>query len=324
MRIAVMGSGAVGGYFGARLALAGADVTFIARGAQLDAIRENGIRLQSGAGDAHLPTAKATNDPAEVGPVDVVMFSVKLWDTEIAAHAIQPMIGPNTAVISFQNGVRKDELLRAVLGEGPVVGGVCYIAAALEQPGVIVHKGALARLIFGEYGPTAGESVAAIGAPAANAPGRHAAVLGEFLAAARAAGIQAELSADIRRAIWEKFVFLVGLSATTSASRQNVGVVRSDPALRRTLLEVMKETVAVARREGVDLPADYDEQRLAFFDGLPETMTSSMHHDLDRGNRLELDYLSGDVVARGERLGVPTPVNRTIAAVLRPYAEGRS
>jgi 2-dehydropantoate 2-reductase len=306
MRIAIMGSGGVGGYFGARLALCGADVTFIARGAHLAAMQENGLRVESPLGDMHVAKPKATDDPATLGQVDLVLFSVKLWDTETAAHAITPLVGPDTGVISFQNGVHKDDVLRRVLGEQAVMGGVSYIAATIAEPGLIRHSGKMQKLVFGEYdGATSGRVT-------------------RLRDACAAAGIDHELSSRIRQTIWEKFIFLVGLSGTTATARVPIGAIRSNERSRAFLHDVMDEAVQVARADGVALPADYANDRLAFCDQLPATMTSSMHNDLERGSRLEVPWLSGDVVSRGQRLGIPTPCNRAILDILSVHSEGRS
>jgi 2-dehydropantoate 2-reductase len=305
MRTAVMGTGGVGGYFGARLALSGCDVSFIARGRHLDAIRQHGLKVESPLGDMHLATPRATDDPADIGPVDLVLFGVKLWDTETAAKAVAPLIGPETAVVSLQNGVRKDDILRNVLGERAVMGGACYIAAQIAEPGVIRHSGTMQKLVFGEY------------------DGKRSMRAEAFLDACRQARIEAEISADIRRTIWEKFVFLVGLSGLTTSIRMPIGPIRSNPRTRALLHDAMREVVAVGRAQGVQLAADFADNRLAFSDGLPATMTSSMHNDLERGNRLEVDGLSGDVVVRGAAAGVPTPVNRVIYDILVLHAAGQ-
>jgi 2-dehydropantoate 2-reductase len=304
MRIGVMGSGGVGGYFGARLAQAGCDVTFIARGAHLQAIRANGLLVESKLGNIHIETPQATDDPASIGAVDFILFGVKLWDTERAAQAVKPLVDAQTAIVSFQNGVQKDDLLRSALGERAVFGGVCYIAATIARPGVIQHSGTMQKLIFGEY------------------DGRTSARTQSLLAACQKAGIDAQISADIRRALWEKFVFLVGLSATTATIRAPIGTIRASAPARSMLLEAMREVVSVGRAEDVNLAQDFAEDRLAFCDGLPPEMSASMRNDLERGNRLEIEWLSGDVVARGERLGIPTPINRTVCAILDPYAQG--
>lgn len=304
LKVAVMGAGGVGGYFGTKLALAGCDVGFVARGAHRDAMRRQGLVVRSPLGDMHLAAPTVTDAPAELGPVDVVVFGVKLWDTVEAARAIRPLLGPDTVVISFQNGVVKDELLAAEVGASAVAGGVCYIAATIAEPGVIEHGGTMQKLVFGEYGAASSER------------------LQRFLAACLQAGIDAELSADIARVIWQKFVFLVGLSASTAATRSPIGRVRAHPAGRRLLEAVMQETVEVGRAEGVDLPADYAQDRLRFCDQLPTDMTASMLRDLERGHRLEVEWLSGDVSRRGRALGLPTPYNTAVADILALHAEG--
>ena len=306
MRIAVMAAGAVGGYFGARLAQAGHEVAFVARGRQLEALRADGLRVESALGDMQLPSVEATGEPAKVGPVDLVLFSVKLWDTLEAAEAIKPLLGAGTAVVSFQNGVVKDDILRQALGAGHVIGGVCYIAATVAEPGIIRHSGTIQKLVFGEYD----------GSPSPR--------VRQFRDACAGSGIDAEISDRIEQAIWEKFVFLVGLSGTTGLARSPIGPIRDHPRSRAFLRDVMEEVVRVARAQGVPLPADYADERLAFTDTLPATMTSSMHHDLENGNRLEVPWLSGDVVERGARLGVPTPCNRAIFDILSIYSAGRS
>jgi 2-dehydropantoate 2-reductase len=306
MRIAVMGTGGVGGYFGTRLALGGCDVAFIARGRHLDAIRQRGLKVESPLGKLHLPSPHATDDPADIGPVDLVLFSVKLWDTDAAAKAIAPMVGGDTGVLSLQNGVRKDDILRDVLGERAVMGGVCYIAAQISEPGVIRHSGTMQKVVFGEYDGTRSRRSEA------------------FLDACKSAGIDAEISGDIRRAIWEKFVFLAGLSGATTCMRKPIGPIRENPRTRAFLRDAMAEVVAVGLAEGVHLAEDFADNRLAFCDNLPATMTSSMHNDLERGSRLEVDWLSGDVVERGRAAGVPTPMNRAIYEILILHAAGQA
>jgi 2-dehydropantoate 2-reductase len=233
-----------------------------------------------------------------------VLLGVKLWDTEAAVEQLRPLVRGDAAVVSFQNGVVKDDVLRRVLGPEHVLGGVCYIAAAIAEPGVIRHSGTMQKLVFGEYGGSASARVAAL------------------RAACLDGGIDVQVSADIERAIWEKFVFLVGLSATTSLARSPIGPIRENPRSRGFLRDVMDEVVRVAIAQGVALPEDYADERLAFVDTLPATMTSSMYHDLEQGNRLEVGWLSGDVVARGERLGVATPANRAVADLLAVHADG--
>jgi len=305
LRIAVMGSGGVGGYLGVRLVQGGADVTFIARGAHLAAMRANGLAVESEHEPICLPRVNATDDPRTIGPVDIVLFSVKLWDTESAAHSVLPIVGPETGIISFQNGVQKDDALRKLFGAAAVMGGVAYMATTIGRPGVIVQTGIMQRMIFGEY------------------DGRRSPRAEALLAAALRGGIKAEISDDIRRAIWEKYVFLVGLSGGTTSVRLPLGPIRNHPGTRQLLLDLMRETAAVGRAQGVALPEDYAERRLAFIDGLPADMTSSMHHDLERGQPLELRWLSGGVVEMGAELGVPTPVNRSVYDMLVLHADGR-
>jgi 2-dehydropantoate 2-reductase len=306
LKIAILGSGAVGGYFGARLAGAGEDVAFIARGRQLAAMREGGLHLRSPRGDLDLKAVRATDDPATIGPVQMVLFTVKLWSTEEAARQLAPLIGRDTAVISLQNGVEANDVIARAVGREHLMGGICYIAATLDRPGSVHHSGPMARLVFGELG------------------GKRAQRAEAFLeACTRAkAGFDAELSADVDRAIWEKFVFIVGLSAMTTLTRRPIGPVRSDPDTRAMLLDVMREAVAVGRAKGVALDRDFAEKRLAFVDTLPDEMTSSMHNDLDRGNRLEVAWLSGAVVRLGRESGVATPANQAVYAALKLHAGG--
>ncbi len=303
MRIAIMGSGGLGGYFGAKLVQGGADVHFIARGKHLDAMRHEGLRIE-GPEPIHVAGISVTDDPRQVGEVDVVMLCVKLWDTEQAIQQIRPMVGPDTAVLSFQNGVLKDEYLRAVFDERQIMGGVGYVATTIAAPGVIRQTGPMQRLIFGELDGTRSARGEAL------------------LAACLAGGIKAELSQQILREIWQKFVFLVGLSGTTTTMRKHIGPIRSNPQTRAFLRDVMREVVAVARAHGVPVPEDYADVRLQLADQVSPDMTSSMHHDLQQGNRLEVRWLSGGVVELGRAVGVPTPLNRAIADILALHAEG--
>ncbi len=300
-----MGSGGLGGYFGALLARGGADVIFIARGAHLEAMRRDGLRIEGGPDPFHLEHVRATDDPSAIGPVDVVMVCVKLWDTKAALEQLRPLVVDETTLVSFQNGVLKDSYLRAAYDQSHLIGGVAYVATTVSAPGVITRTGPLQRLVVGEF------------------DGRSSARVEAFHAAALAGGIDAEVSGDIRRAIWEKFVFLVGLSATTTTMRIPIGPIRENPQSRALLLDLMREVVAVGRAQGVPLPEDYAEQRLEFADGVSPDMTSSMHHDLERGNRLEVRWLSGGVVELGKEVGVETPLNRTVADILSVHANGR-
>jgi 2-dehydropantoate 2-reductase len=268
-------------------------------------MREHGLTIESDTHAAvHVPKVIASDNPSQFGVVDFVIIAVKLWDLDNVARSIKPLIGPDTAVLSLQNGVIKDDILRGHFGARAVMGGAAYVGTHVARPGVIKQTGPIQRIVFGEY--DGGRS------PRAEA----------LLAAFKRTGIEAELSADIRRALWEKFVFLVGLSGTTASMRKTLGPVRSNPQTRAFLLDLMRETVAVGRALGVQLPADYAEQRLAFADSLSPEMTSSLHHDLEHGNPLEVEWLSGGVVTLGAKAGVPTPCNRAVWDVLALHAAG--
>jgi 2-dehydropantoate 2-reductase len=304
MKIVMMGSGGVGGYFGGRLAAGGADVHFVARGAHLEAMRSQGLTIEGGPAPLHLPQVPATNDPSSIDVADFVLIAVKLWDTAAAIEQVKPIVGPHTTVISFQNGVLKDRYLIDAFGVSRVMGGVGYVATRIDRPGVIRQTGPMQRLLFGELDGTTSER------------GQR------LLEACLKGGIAAQLSADIRREIWQKYVFLVGLSGTTTTIRKPIGPIRENAQTRAFLRDVMREVVAVARGQGIDLPSDYAEHRLALADDVAHDMTSSMHHDLERGNRLEVRWLSGGVVELGEAVGVPTPLNRAIADILALHAAG--
>jgi 2-dehydropantoate 2-reductase len=302
MRVAVMGTGGVGGYFGGRLAAAGHEVVFIARGAHLAALRSDGLRVESPVGDLHLPAVEATDDPAGIGPVDIVLLSVKLWDTIGAAEAIKPLVKGETGVVSLQNGVVKDDMLRRVLGAEAVIGGSSYVISHIAAPGVIRHTGTMAKLVFGEYGGVLSPRVR------------------ELRDACAAAGFDVEASDHIERELWEKFVLIVGMSGSTSLARLPIGPLREHARSRAFLRDVMDEVVRVGRAEGVPLPADFADDRLAFIDQMAPDSTSSMHRDLERGNRIEVAWLSGDVAERGDRLGMPTPRNRAIYDILSVHS----
>src|SRR5206468_10818530 len=220
MKIAMMGSGGVGGFIGGRLTHAGYDVSSVARGAHPAAMRERGLVIESEAhGDIRISGVRATDDPASIGPVDVIILSVKLWDTESAVRQLKPLLKPGTGVLSLQNGVIKDDILRRELGDAPVMGGVCYVATTIARPGVIHQTGPMQRVVIGEYD----------GRPSERTRLLHEALL--------KAGVTAELSGDVRRAIWEKYAFLVGISATTTAMRATMGPIRKNPRTRAFLLE---------------------------------------------------------------------------------------
>jgi 2-dehydropantoate 2-reductase len=304
MRIAAMAAGAVGGYFGARLAAAGHDVHFIARGAHLAALRQNGLKIDSVHGDLSLKPVNATDDPAHVGPVDVVLFAVKLWDTEAAAEQARPLVGHDTRVITLQNGIDSVERMRPILGDA-VIGGAAYIATVIAEPGRISHTSQFARLRIGR------------------SDGRADPQLDAFVKAAQDAGIDIAVPASIETERWEKFVFLVAMSALTAATRQPIGPIMADPDTSAWFAEVMREVAAVAKAKGVRLADDFVDQRVRFaHTGTPPGMKASMAHDLERGNRLELDWLSGRVVTLGRELGMPTPANEAAYRALKLWRMG--
>jgi 2-dehydropantoate 2-reductase len=304
MRIAVVGAGGVGGGFGAALAKAGADVTFIARGAHLAAMKSQGLKVQGPRGDTHLVPTQATDDPAEIGTVDVVLFCVKLWDVEGAGAQIKPLIGANTAVIPLQNGIDAAERLIPILGRSAVMGGVAQISASITAPGVIQQVGTFMRMIFGELDGTRSQRAE------------------DFLALCLKAGFDATLSEAILTELWMKFILLAGNAGITALARQPIGPLRDDPDIRPILVAAYQETIDVGRARGVALPADALERVLDFIGHLPPAMKASMALDLDRGNRLELPWLNGKVAELGRQLGVATPTHSMIYAMLKPYTMG--
>ncbi|HEY6860520.1 MAG TPA: 2-dehydropantoate 2-reductase [Pseudolabrys sp.] len=305
MRIAAMAAGAVGGYFGARMAAAGHDVFFIARGAHRDAIARNGLKVESVHGDLHLPKANVTDDPAKVGPVDIVLFAVKLWDTETAAAAARPLLGPDSRLITFQNGVDSVERISSVLGVERTVGGAAYIATTIASPGVIKHTSQFATIRFGR-------------------PDKKAdATLNAFVDAGKAAKLDIALSADIERELWQKFIFLTAMAGSTASLRSPIGPIVADPELRGFFRALMEEAFAVGKARGVALDPAYLDERMNFVIGKVEpSMKASMAHDLERGNRLELDWLAGKVRALGRELGIPTPASDTVYTVLKLHRMG--
>lgn len=297
-----MAAGGVGGYFGARLAQAGEQVSFIARGRHLEALRSQGLTVKSSLGDAQLKV-RAFQDPREAGEADVIMFAVKLWDTEGAAEQLRPVL-KGGVVIPFQNGVESIERLGRVLGPERVMGGSAYIATRIAAPGVIEHTGTMARLRFGPV------------MESQRAPAEA------FFKACKGAGLNAELTEDIVLVNWEKFAFLVAVSSTTALARAPLGVVRTDPDLRWMFEEAMRETWTLARRRGVKLPDDFIDKQMAFLDTLPAEMRASMLHDLEAGNRLEAPWLCGAVARMASEAGLEAPVNRTVYAALKPFLNG--
>jgi 2-dehydropantoate 2-reductase len=304
MKIAMMGSGGVGGYYGARLATAGHEVNFIARGAHAEAMRRSGLRVKSELGDAHVQPVRVFEDPAQVGPVDLVVMAVKLWDSASAARELVPLIGPNTAAVSLQNGVDKDDILAGAIGRERVLGGITHIGAVIVEPGVIAHTGKLQRVTLGEL------------------DGSSTQRLQDAVAAFQSAGVETVLSNDVRRVTWEKFTFLTALSGLTALTRKAIGPVREHPATRTMLLDALREAAAVARAEGAGLDAGLPDQQLQMIDSLAPAMLSSMAQDLLRGRPLELEWLSGAVVRRAQAHGIAVPAHRAIHAGLVLHAKG--
>lgn len=304
MRIAVIGTGGMGGYYGGLLAGAGQDVTFIARGAHLSAIRANGLKLTGPRGDTHIKPAQATDDPAEVAPVDAVLFCVKLYDAETAAEAIRPMLRPDTMVISLMNGVDGPERIDAIVGAGHALGGAAYASAKIDEPGVVSYRSAMSQLVFGEL------------------DGRESKRALAFRDTCAGTGFEAVLSTNIAATLWQKFVLLATNAALTTITRKPAAVVYSDPDLKDLAADLMREVMAVAEAKGVSLPDDTLEKAIALTQSFPPDMYASMYYDLAAGKPLELESFSGLIWRLGSELGVPTPLHRTVYACLKPYAAG--
>ncbi|HEX6852830.1 MAG TPA: 2-dehydropantoate 2-reductase [Candidatus Polarisedimenticolaceae bacterium] len=304
MRIAILGAGGVGGYYGARLAAAGHDVWFLARGEHAATMRRSGLRVRSELGDLRLERVAVFGDPAEVATVQLLIVAVKLGDTASILPSIPALLGAEGVVLSLQNGVDKDDALVDAAGAGRVLGAVTYILANRPEPGVIVHTGKVQRIVVGELGGGESDRVRRV------------------VEVLSSAGIDAVASPDIRRATWEKFVFLASVSGMTAATRATIGEVRAHPATRALLRDAMLEIAALARAEGVAIDDAFVDDRMRFVDTLPAEGRSSMANDLLRGAPLEIEWLSGAVVRRGERAGVPTPVHRGLHAALALHAQG--
>lgn len=304
MRIAVIGTGGVGGGFGAALAKAGGDVTFVARGAHLAAMQANGLRVTGDRGDTLIQPVQATSDIASIGPVDFVLFCVKLWDVESAGEAIRPLVGPDTAVIPLQNGIDSPDRLVPILGERAVMAGTVGISATIASPGVIKQTGTFMTMAFGERQ----------GGPSPRGE--------RLLALCKTAGFDVLLSEKIAVQIWEKFLLLTAMSGCTAITRQPIGKLQDDPDIFWLIEAVVRETDAIARAVGVPLRPDAADKRIALIRGQTPTLMASMAVDLLRGNRLELPWLAGKVVELGRKHGIPTPANAAIFAALKPYANG--
>ena len=300
MKIAVMGSGGVGGYYGGLLARAGHDVTFIARGAHLAALLADGLQVHSVHGDLNVAPVKATDAPAEVGPVDVVLVCVKTPDTDQAAQVIRPLVGPDTTVTSLQNGVDAAERIGAVVGLEHVLGGVTWISSAVAAPGVIRQVSQFRRVVLGEL------------------DGRITPRAEALYEAFTGAGITVELAEDIRKVLWTKFTFIAAISGVGSLTRLEIGDYRAVPETRALLVSLMCEVEAVARASGVALDADVVEATLALVDSVAPTIKPSMQRDVEAGRRSELDAMVGVIRRQGRELGVPTPAADVVYAALLP------
>jgi 2-dehydropantoate 2-reductase len=305
MKIAAMAAGAVGAYFGGRMQAAGHDVAMIARRAHLDALRKNGLKIESVHGDLHLPKVNATDDPRQIGPVDIVLFAVKLWDTETAAGLARPLVGPDTRVITLQNGVDSYERVSAILGKEQTVCGTAYIAAVLGGPGLMRHTSKFATMRVGRM------------------DGKPDAKLAAFVAAAKAAGIDIQPQDDMNRERWQKFVFRSSMAGVNCMTRQPIGKVLADPDTRAFYRKLMEECLAVGQKSGAKVPSAWVDDRMTFSDAAPPGMKASIFHDLEAGNRLELDWLNGKVVSLGRELGVPTPASDAVYAAVKLYRMGR-
>jgi 2-dehydropantoate 2-reductase len=307
MKIAIIGAGAVGGYYGALLSRAGADVSFVARGAHRDAIRANGLRIIGVQGDftVQLP---AEDNPSKIGPVDVVILTVKTYDNASAFPLIAPLLGPDTSVLTLQNGVDSASDLAAVIGQSRVLAGPTYIATAIEAPGVIRQTGSHRRIVFGE-----------VFDPPAQVTSRVKALADLMLAA----DIHAEPVADARIPLWEKFIYLAPFAAFTGAARKPIGAIWEDDEARATFMEAVAEVERVARASGINVAADVRDKIATYTGGIPASTRSSLLIDLQAGKRIEVVSLPGSVVRRGRDVGVPTPIMQGLYAVLRPWATGQ-
>ena len=304
MRIAIVGAGCIGGGYGAALAKAGEDVTFIARGAHLAAMKSKGLKVEGGRGETHVAPAQATDDPRTVGPVDVVLFCVKLWDVESAGQQIKPLIGKDTAVITLQNGIDAHERLIPILGKQAVMPGVANISAVIAEPGVIRQTGTVMRMVFGELDGTKSPRGLALAAACAKA------------------GIDGVFSEAILTELWMKFILLASNASMMALTRLPIGNLRDDPDIAPYFIAAYEEVVTVGRASGIALPADAVDRTLNFNRNAPAHLMASMGADLLRGNRIELPWLSGKVIELGGKYGVPVPTHAFLHAMLKPYIMG--
>ena len=305
MRIAIIGTGGVGGYFGARLSEAGENVTFVARGQNLNAMKRSGLKVFSSLGNAHLRKVQCTDNTADIGPVDIVIITVKLWATADAIQAAESLLSDKTGIISFQNGIIAEQQIQAAYPEGHAMGGVANIAALIEEPGVIRHNGNMASLIFGELDNKPSERVE------------------DLLSSCQAAGIDAAIPVDINRAIWEKYIRLVTMSAMTTLCRMPIGPIREDVDTRYLLTQILSEIIEIAKAKNIQFDDTVINDQLSIIDGYPPSMVASMCGDLRRGHRLELPWFSGTISDLGKELNIPTPTNSFVYSALKLFENGR-
>jgi 2-dehydropantoate 2-reductase len=303
-----MGAGSIGGYFGGMLARGGNDVTLVARGAHLDAIRRHGLRVATDDQQFLLPCpaqVQATDDPSIVGPVDLLLLTVKTYHNATAIPAMRPLIDAGTAVLVLQNGVDSYQEVAQALGPEQVLPGAAYVEASLPEPGVVRQTGSVVRIVFGQ---------------ADNRDSHRGQHIQQTL---EGSGIPAQFTTDIHQSLWGKFLFIATLAGVTSLSRQTLAELLPRPEWRRVVVACLREIEAVGRASGVGLDSQIVEQTLAYMEGSLEQMYASMHADLMAGRPLELEALNGAVVRAGARTGMPTPINDLIYAMLKPYAGGK-
>lgn len=304
MKFAVIGTGGVGGYFGGKLAKAGEDVWFLARGKHLEAMRADGLHIHSFEGNWIVPPGKMTDNPADIGITDVMLFCVKSYDTESAAKQLAPMLSKDTIIISLQNGVDNEEKIQAIIPRGAVLGGVSYIYATITAPGVITHTVGPTKIAFGELNRAV--------QPVTETSERTLKVM-------QKAGINAELSSDIRIELWKKYIFIAAVGGMTALTRLTLGEILSVNESRAMLADAMRETETIARAREVNLPPKFTEYILEVLKQYDNNSRSSLYHDLVRDKRIEIEAFSGTIVKYGNELGIPTPVHRGIYAALLPY-----
>ena len=304
MKITIMATGGVGGIFGAKLAEAGLDVTFIARGEHLKAIQDNGLTILGDDGERLIKDVQATDDPMSVGPVNIILFAVKLWDTEIAANFCKPMLGPETILIPLQNGISSTETISNIIGKTHTGRGLSRVSASIDGPGVIRRVGTFGSLAFAE------------------ADGDRSKRLESFLEVCELAGIEAETPKDIFRALWQKFILLVTVSGMTTAARQPMRALINTSEGLTTAITCMTEVLEVGRAHGIDFPTDTVKNLINFIQNMPPAMKASQAIDLENGRRLEAPWLTGKVCDMGREYCIATPINDALYSVIKPYVMG--